>query len=99
MIEVFIIVITALLFASAAKNKKDGPVLWGVVGAVYYIIGRLLFSAFLLLGFYIFGYPSQDFNILIGLSMYELLASVVSGLITAYILGELSGIQLNRAFK
>lgn len=96
MIEIIIIIAIALLYAAASKNKKEGSLKWGVVGVIYYLIGRLLFSGFLAAGFLIFDYPIQTVNTLIDLSIVELVIGISSGITAAYILGEISGVNLNR---
>lgn len=98
MLELIVIIITVIAFIKASKNKP-GNYRWGLLGLLYYVIGRVLFSILLYGGYKIFSNQEMDFRIYKGLRLIELFGGIFFAVLTAYVLGEISGLNIKRVFK
>jgi hypothetical protein len=98
MIELIVIVLTVIVFVQAAKNRPRSYS-WGLVGLLYYVLGRLLFSLFLFGGYRLFSNQHMDFRIYQGLKLIEFFGGISFGVLIAYVLGELSGLNIKKVFR
>jgi hypothetical protein len=98
MIELIIIVLVVLLFVKAAKGKRS-PETWGLIGLVYYLVGRVLFVFLLFGGYALFTDEKIDFQLYRGLELVAVYGGIIFSLVFTYVLGELSGLAIKRAFN
>lgn len=98
MIELITIALIVTVFVQAAKNRPRSYS-WGLVGLFYYILGRLLFSLFLFGGYRLFSDQDMDFRVYKGLKLLELFGGISFGVLVAYILGEISGLNIKKVFR
>ncbi|MGC3945777.1 MAG: hypothetical protein QM762_14850 [Chryseolinea sp.] len=88
----------AVIFAKAGKNR-GGSNSWGFIGLIYYGIGRITFSLLLYAGYKLFSTQQPDFRIYKGLVIVELFGGMTFAVFTAYVLGEISGLNIKRIFN
>lgn len=98
MLELIIVVLVVILFVKAAKGKRS-PETWGLIGLVYYMLGRTVFAFLLLGGYALFSDEPLDFRIYQGLRLSEFYGGVLFSLIFTYVLGELSGLPIKHVFN
>lgn len=98
MIELVMISLVVIVFVKASTNRTSNY-LWGLVGLIYYIIGRIIFSILLYGVYKIFSNQEMEFRVYEGLLIIELLGGILFALLTAFVLGELSGLNIKKILK
>lgn len=94
MFELLVIILIAVTFAKAGRNRSIHYLFWAFLGILYYAIGRGLFSLLLYGGYSLFSENAREFHILFGLQLIELFFGILTGMVTAFFLGRLSGLSL-----
>jgi hypothetical protein len=99
MIELLFIVIVAVVFSLVSKNKQNSPFYWALIGVLYYLIGRLLSVGIVLGVFRIFSNGDTTYNTFIGVMLIERMIGIAIGFVSAFVLGEISGLNIRRFFR
>lgn len=99
MVEFLFIIIVGITFAKASVIKKNNSIIWALIGIIYFAIGRIVFSTLLYSGYWLFSEEIPSFRIIVGLRTIEIISGIIFGLATAFILGEISGLNIKKVIS
>ena len=99
MLQLLCIIITAVIFAKASKNKTSSPLFWALIGVLYFVIGYVLCSFITGLGYVLFSTQKTAIQFTLSHHLIPSIFCNLFGLLVAYFPGEISGLNIRRAIN
>jgi hypothetical protein len=93
------IFVTVVVFVAASSKKSSSSLYWAMVGVLYYVIARILFTGILFGIAWLFFERGKN-DTLIGVFVVGgYVGGIFFALLATYVMGEISGLNIRKIFR